>query len=106
MANQEIETTLIESTKSYFIRALDMFGLSPRKCITMLVYTVYYRLFTNENVNNSVKPINDLMEFEIKLIILFCRNLCSLCLNVALPVLSRPGGIALLSTGYLLNAIK
>lgn len=107
-------STLIESTKSKrkksnFKRALNMFCLSPRKCITMIVYTVdivYYIFFTNKNLNNSVKPINDLMEFESKLILLFCRHLCSLCLNVALPVLSRPGGIALLSTGYLLNAIK
>lgn len=109
VANKGIKTTLIESTKSYFIRALNIFCLSPRKYITMIVYTVnivYYRLFTNKNVNNSVKPINDLMEFESKLILLFCHHLCSLCLNVALPVLSRPGGIALLSTGYLLNAIK
>lgn len=95
--------------KSNFKRALNMFCSSSQKCITMIVYTVYivyYIFFTNKNVNNSVKPINDLMEFESKLILLFRRHLCSLCLNVALPVLSRPGGIALLSTGYLLNAIK
>lgn len=66
-----------------------MFCLSPRKCITMIVYTVYivyYIFFTNKNVNNSVNPINDLMEIESQLILLFRRHLCSLCLNVALPV--------------------
>lgn len=113
VAKQGIATMYIESTKSKrkksnFKRELNMF-FSPRKGITMIFYTVYivyYIFFANKNVNNSVKPINDLMEIESQLTLLFCRHLCSLCLNVALPVLSRPGGIALLSTSYLLNAIK